>query len=220
MGAIHFSLHDQLLECLKRELPLDVFFETGTFRAGTTRGVAHRFEKVYTVELSPELHRAARDALNAYPNVTALEGSSPAVLRRYRHELADKSVLYWLDAHWCGTSTAGDLSECPLLEELDAIQALNQASVILVDDARLFLGPPPHPHKAEDWPTICQVTDKLRALSAQHDVWIINDVLIFAPVRVAPSIVAYGRNHGVDLHTLAQLAGQSMKGVGQPLRQA
>lgn len=211
MGAIHFSLHDKLLEYLKRNLPLSFFFETGTYQAVTTRAAAPHFEHVYTVEFSPELYASAQTAVNAFPNITALQGSSPDVLRQYRGELSDKSVLFWLDAHWCGATTAGKLAECPLLEELDAIGTLNNMSVILIDDARYFLGPPPHPHNAADWPTICQVTDKLRSLSSRHDIWIINDVLIFAPVHIASSIVAYGRDYGVDLSSLAQLAAQAIR---------
>lgn len=211
MGAIHFSLHDKLLECLKRNLPLSIFFETGTYQAVTTRIAAPHFEHVYTVEFSPELHASAQAAVNAFPNITALHGSSPDVLRQYRGELSDKSVLFWLDAHWCGSITAGKQAECPLLEELDAIGTLNHTSVILIDDARYFLGPPPHPHNAGDWPTIGQVIDKLRSLSTRHDVWIINDVLIFAPGDIAASIVAYGRDYGADLSVLAQLAARAIR---------
>src|SRR5262249_4016615 len=151
VGAIHFSLDPELINALRRSLSLATFVETGTFNGDTTASVAPLFARVFTVELSVELHRRARDRLAAYPNVRAIEGSSPAILRSLRTDLSASGVLYWLDAHWCGEATAGQSQECPLLSELEAIGTLNDDSVVLIDDARFFTAPAPAPHNPGEW---------------------------------------------------------------------
>jgi FkbM family methyltransferase len=206
LGALHFGLDPRLLEALRRQLPLRIFFETGTFQAGTTTAVAPLFDRIYTVELSPVLYDGAKQKLGRLKHVEVILGSSPDVLRARGPELSSSSVLYWLDAHWCGGPTSGTANECPLLDELAAIGTLNDSSVVLIDDARFFLGPPPAPHKAAHWPGVLEIEAALRRISSQHGLWIINDVIIYAPQRIADDVVAFGRAHGTDLAALARAA--------------
>ena len=206
MGALHFGLDPHLLEALRRQLPLRMFFETGTYEAGTTTAVAPHFDRVWTAELSPVLCDRARQKLAAFKHVEVIHGSSPEVLRTRAPALASSSVLYWLDAHWCGGLSGGTTNECPLLDELAAIATLNDSSVILIDDARYFIGPPPAPHKADHWPGLLQIETALRRVSNQHGLWVVNDVMIYAPNRIAEDVIAYGRAHGIDLLTLAVAA--------------
>lgn len=204
MGAIHFSVDIHLVAALRKSLPLSVFFETGTFHGDTACAAASLFEKVYTVELSAELFAQAAARLATYQNISALLGSSPSVIRKLRPDLANQSVLFWLDAHWCGAAhTGGKAYECPLLEELAAIGSLNDESVVLIDDARMFLTPPPLPHDSRSWPLLNEVAEALRRLSSRHKLWIINDVFIFAPQEAYDPVVDYGLSRGVDLHHLA-----------------
>ena len=83
---------------------------------------------------------------------------------------------------------------------------LNDSSVILIDDARYFIGPAPPPHKADHWPGLLQIETALRRISSQHGLWVINDVMIYAPNRIAEDVIAYGRAHGIDLLRLANAA--------------
>ena len=43
-------------------------------------------------------------------------------------------------------------------------------------------------------------------MSSQHELWVINDVMIYAPSRIAGDIIAYSRAHGTDLITLVHAA--------------
>ena len=139
-------------------------------------------------------------------NVEVIHGSSPAVLSSLSRELADTSVLYWLDAHWCGGPTGGQTYECPLIAEIAAIGSLNEQSVVLIDDARFFIAPPPAPHAVESWPMVADVVQALAGLSDKHRMWIINDVFVFAPASAEADVVAYGRTFGVDLDALQRTA--------------
>src|SRR5262249_13398615 len=152
------------IRSLKRVLPLTDFVETGTFQGSTTELVAPLFDRVRTIELSETLHARAATRLANLRNVECLQGDAPRVLREVVPAVSQSSVLYWLDAHWCGTETAGQSNECPLLSELEAIGSLNDQSVVLVDDARLFLAPPPAPHNPSHWPTLDVVVERLRRI--------------------------------------------------------
>ena len=211
MGALHFGLDPVLLEALRRHLPLKIFVETGTYQAETTAATAPLFDRVYTVELSPVLYEQATRKLAHLRHVEVIQGSSPEVLRARGPEFSLSSVLYWLDAHWCGGSTGGAANECPLLGELAAIGDLNDSSVVLIDDARYFLGPPPAPHNAAHWPGLFEVEGALRQISGRHKLWIVNDVIIYAPNRIANDVVAYGRAHGIDLAALVGAARNSVR---------
>ena len=181
MGAIHFSIDLELVQTLKQSLPVSTFVETGTFKGETTRSVVPFFDQIYTVELSPELMETTGAKLSEFDNVQMIHGSSPQVLSSLQSKLADKSVVYWLDAHWCGATTAGKDNECPLLHEINALGQLNDQSVVLIDDARLFLAPPPYPHNPSHWPSLSEVVTSLQSISAVHHLCIVNDVFIFAP---------------------------------------
>src|SRR6476660_2378331 len=126
MGAIHFSLDPELANLLRQKLQIRIFFETGTFEASTALSMAPLFERLYTVELSAKLYENAVKKLAHFPNVEVIRGNSPEVFR--------ERVLYWLDAHWCNITEAdGAIEECALLAELQAIERLNENSVVLID---------------------------------------------------------------------------------------
>jgi len=209
MGAIHFSLDANLVRALRARLPLESFVETGTFRGDTAHAMAPLFPSVHTIELADELYKRAVERLAPLQNVTVVHGSSPEALKGLSKTLRGKSILYWLDAHWCGGETSGAAYECPVLAEIAAIRSLNERSVVLIDDARFFIAPPPHPHAPESWPLIAEVIAALTALSDRHKAWIINDVIIFAPEACTPDIVSYGRTFGVDLQALKAAAARA-----------
>ena len=43
------------------------------------------------------------------------------------------------------------------MEELEIISTCKYKSIILIDDARLFYGPPLPPQKPEEWPSISEI---------------------------------------------------------------
>ena len=220
MGAIHFSLDPHLVQALKRSLPLATFVETGTFRGDTTAAMSPYFKKLYTAELAEELFNKAKLRFEKTSNVNVIHGSSPEILSSLSSELTDQSVLYWLDAHWCGGETDGRTYECPLIAEIAAIGSLNEQSVVLIDDARFFIAPPPAPHAVGSWPMVADVVHALTGLSDKHRVWIINDVFIFAPEFAAADVVTYGRTFGVDLDALNRAAGAARAQAANATREA
>jgi len=199
MGAVNFSLDIELVEHLKQVLPLSIFVETGTFEGETVNKVISLFEEVHTVELSEEYYLKSSKRFQEQNSVKVYYDSSELLLKKLCFLLRDKSVLYWLDAHWCiADSTAGYHSQCPLLQELDAIQVLNAQSVILIDDARLFLCPPPRPHEISQWPDFNAVVQKLFSLSSAHEIMVVNDVIIYYPASISSALKTYAHEKSID----------------------
>jgi glycosyltransferase involved in cell wall biosynthesis len=199
MGAVTFSLDVRLVECLKEALPFSIFVETGTFKGDTVASMTPLFDQLITVEISKPLWKKATVRFEGESKVKVHLGNSPEELSKIRLLLGDASTLFWLDAHWCvAENTVGDESQCPLLEEISAIDRLGDTSVVLIDDARLFLAPPPEPHDVTQWPSFAQIVTALRRLSDQHELMVINDVIAFYPKTVEDSINGYARKYGVD----------------------
>jgi hypothetical protein len=188
MGIHRMGPPADLICALQAQTGLQDFIETGTYRGDTAAWAAEHFARVTTIELSPEFHAAAVTRFQSQPKVRALQGYSAAVLREVVPALSGPA-LFWLDAHWSGLDTAGRDSECPLLEEIELINAADSAAphCILVDDARLFCAPPHRPHRAEQWPDLAATVNALRDGGRRY-VALWQDVFVAVP-EVARSFV-------------------------------
>lgn len=191
MESPRFGIPIELAEDLSRGLGLTAAIETGTWRGDSAAQMAGVFEQVWTVELSPELHGAAVERHRGQPDIRFLQGESSSVLAELLPTV-EGAALFWLDAHWGGSEGAGEQRQCPVLDEIAAIDSWRHAadSCILIDDARWFLGPPDPKLRREDWPTFLEVLDLLRA---HHDryVTILEDVVIAGPPACRQIIDAY-----------------------------
>jgi hypothetical protein len=210
MGAVTFSIDSALVEHLRDALPIEAFVESGTFEGETIQRVLPYFDEIHSIELSDSYFANAVDAFASDPAVHLHHGDSPAILSELRPILGNRSVLYWIDAHWCvAEKSAGSLSQCPLLAELDALGELNDESVVIIDDARLFVTVPPDPHETANWPRLGEVIQRLSSLGPRHQLMIVNDVFILFPEAALPAVSDYARIHGVDWlaerHRLARL---------------
>ena len=152
MGAIQFGVPRSLVVWLRDTAKIRTFVETGTNRAETAVWAAGVFDDVISVEAHEPLYRRAVELYGDRSNLRFLLGDS----RKHMTEVARLACLptmFWLDAHWCGEGTHGAAAECPILDEIIAINSGEgrhqgcPGHVILIDDARLFLQPPPAPHR-------------------------------------------------------------------------
>jgi FkbM family methyltransferase len=196
MGSVHFSVPEQLILFLKRKFDLEDFVETGTFQGTSAAWASRHFKRVFTIEANEPLWQAARTRHSQLANIQFILGNSPEQLTKLLPAL--RRPLFWLDAHWCGPHTAGESNECPLLAELAAVAAADiEPNVILIDDARYFLAPPPagHNHKWEQWPDLAAV---LSALGACENPYIVveDDVIAAVPRTARADLVDFLRPAG------------------------
>jgi len=180
MGLVTLGIPESIAAELSQLNGSTVFVETGTYRGETTRWAATQFETVHTIERSEQLYYEHSVALAAFPGVTAHLGDSRQILPAIVAQLGKRRATIWLDGHYSGGETAGADDECPLLDELKALGD-RWTDVLLIDDARLFLGAPPPPHQPAAWPTIAEIVRHLPVAGRHQFVQIIDDVIVIVP---------------------------------------
>jgi FkbM family methyltransferase len=177
----------QLMLVLKNEYNLPTFVETGTWKGDTSVWASQHFQKVFTVEFAKHIYESTSSIYSHVKNIEFLWGHTKEQLKLVVSQLKDPA-LFWLDAHWMGGGTAGENDECPLLEELEIINNAECEHFILIDDARLFLSPPPSPHRIEQWPSLHEIIATLSAKTSRYTV-IFEDAIVSVPKR-AQSVLA------------------------------
>jgi len=199
-------LPHQLARDLRDRLGLVRAIETGTYKGGSARILASIFPEVVTIELDPALHRRAVDGLAGIPAITAVQGSS----RDRLAPLVDpaRPTLYWLDGHWSGGATAGEDDECPVLDELRAVATGHPDDCILIDDARLFLEPPPPPHKPEQWPSLDEIEAAIRTARPDHHVAVLHDIVVAVPQRAEDLADGFGQEQPASSRLIGRIVAQ------------
>lgn len=188
MGAVTWGVPTPVVGLLQTAAGLRTCVETGTFRGDSTEVLARRFDRVISVEASATLAAAAERRLRRFPNVQVRHGDSRATLPSVVAELTEPA-LFWLDSHYCGPETHGASRQCPVLEEITAVVSATPAHVLLIDDARLFLEPPPRPLDARQWPAIDEIFRAIAAGKHPRYVAIHDDVILAVPEPMRPAVV-------------------------------
>ncbi len=177
MGIVKMGPPAEVLDKI-RQLGVKVFIETGTYKAQTSVWASKRFDIVYTVEASKKLYNEAVEQYGNIRNIKFMCGISKESLREIINEI-DTQAVFWLDAHWSGVETFGSDDRCPLLDELGLITKEDVKHYILIDDARLFMCPPPMPHNIDAWPDISQII--IHLTDTGYKIFIHEDVIIAVP---------------------------------------
>jgi hypothetical protein len=208
MGAVTFSLDPELLTVFASRVTFSTFVETGTFRGDSVAVVQGRVARIISIESDALLATEAMARFSSDPSVHIVHDSGAAAIRALSQSLADQDVLYWLDAHWCAMTEGPEPadSQCNLLDEIAAIGKISHRSVVLIDDARYLLSPPPSPHDPAQWPNLQAVLHALNLLSSTHEVAVVNDVIVYFPTSLAGLIREFATQHGVDWLAVAEKA--------------
>lgn len=164
-----------ILKIKEKSASMD-FVETGTFRGGTCFWAAKHFSNVYTIEINERISKETASRPDCPSNIQFLIGDSKNILPRITKKLNPNSI-FWLDGHYSGPGTGGEQEECPVMKELESITDCDNP-IIFIDDARCFLGPPPLPHKPEQWPTIDEIFKFFHQRFPNHYNTIHDDVII------------------------------------------
>jgi hypothetical protein len=164
------------------------FVETGTYLGDGTRFAAGIFPRVVTIEVKREYQQRAIANLQGFNNIEFLLGDSSSIMPGVVSSLQG-TTFFWLDGH-AGAGFFADEDNCPVLAELDAINTSPHPHVILIDDARAFLAPPPPPFKFECWPTIREVLDKACARFPYYCI-VLGDIIICVPEAMRMDLIRF-----------------------------
>jgi hypothetical protein len=151
-----------------RTFGLKTLVETGTYLGEMVAAQRRRFRRIFSIELSPELHRAAREQFAHARNVVLLEGDSGVLLASVVGAL-EGPALFWLDAHFSHGNTARGTVDTPVKRELEVILGSPFEHVILIDDARSF--------GSGDYPSLEEVRALVAAMRPDWTTSVATDVI-------------------------------------------
>lgn len=180
MGIIRMGAPRALITKLRDLFGVKLFVEAGTYNGETARWAATEFEQVVTIENSQILYDQTSFKYNHLKNVQFIAGDTRKCLEEIVPSL-EEITIFWLDSHWCGGDSYGESDQCPLLEELEILNESSLNHIVLIDDARLFLAPPPLPNNLKYWPGIDQVIVALKSNFTDRYIVIQEDVIIAVP---------------------------------------
>lgn len=129
----------------------DVLLETGTFMGEMVNAMKNKFSQIHSIELNPQFAANARARFKKYSHIKIWEGDSAERIQDVLQELRGNTI-FWLDGHCCihdGQNTSRGEEDSPIMSEMNYIvqhmKKYNLKHVILIDDARLFVGTDGYP---------------------------------------------------------------------------
>lgn len=168
----HLIKQKMIRDALRQYQPR-IMVETGTLLGDMVEAMKHRFERIYSIEISPELARRAQQRFANDRHVTIIENDSAIALRDLVHKL-EEPALFWLDGHYSGGDTGKGAKETPIMEELEAIFSSPLPHVVLVDDARCF-------GSEKDYPTLAELETYVRGRRPDAHMFIKHDCIHILP---------------------------------------
>jgi hypothetical protein len=150
-----------------------IMVETGTLLGDMIEAMKHRFTRLYSIEISPELARKAQQRFAGDSHIQIIENDSAIALKELVPKL-EEPALFWLDGHYSGGNTGKGIKETPIMEELDTILASDLPHVILVDDARCF-------GTEKDYPSLSELESFVRARRSGAHIFTRHDCIHILP---------------------------------------
>lgn len=134
----------------------DLWVETGTYEAQTTRFLADNCRQVISIEPSDFYYEKALQKCKKKKNIKLIHGTSQSKLEEIlATDISEfKTLSFWLDGHFCGGQTHFSGVRSPIVDELRIIQKFlgyECKITILIDDVRDFSRPGFH---GEGYPTL------------------------------------------------------------------
>ncbi len=115
------------------------FIETGTFLGDMLEAVQNNFDTLYSIEIVDFIHELAKNRFKKNTKIKLLLGDSSVKLPELVQQLK-APALFWLDGHFSGGDTGFGDTGCPIYAEIDTIFASPHKHILLIDDARCFIG--------------------------------------------------------------------------------
>jgi len=174
----HYYKKRLVLEYAKR-YRLSTLVETGTYMGDMVEACRRRFNAVFSIEIDTTLYQQAKERFRSHAHVTIVQGDSAEVLPGILEKVKEP-CLFWLDGHYSGGVTGKGERETPIDSELRHIRRHGRRDVILIDDARCFIG-------ANDYPTIEELRTRVEELWPGHRFEIADDIIRIVPGAESPA---------------------------------
>lgn len=155
---------------------LDTLIETGTYLGTTVWSVRNHFRRIISIELGQALYERAKKLFESLEHVSIIKGDSGKVLPIIL-DFINKPCLFWLDGHYSeGITACGDI-QTPIIQEIEAVFAHPvEQHVILIDDARLFVG-------MDDYPKLDEFILHVKRINNNVNVEVVDDIIRITPMN-------------------------------------
>jgi hypothetical protein len=138
-GAPH-RIKVRALKTYAQRYGISTLIETGTLYGDTIWRVRDDFKRIVSIEIDPTLSANARRRFKEDKHIEFVVGDSGVMLQKVL-ESTSQRCLFWLDGHYSGENTGRGELDSPIVNEVKHIWAHSIPDhVILVDDAREFVG--------------------------------------------------------------------------------
>ncbi|URM31143.1 hypothetical protein LLY41_11905 [Cytobacillus firmus] len=154
----------------------NILVETGTFHGDMIVAVENCFDKIISIELDLKLYEEAKQKFFHEPNVEILHGDSGKILTDVLNDIHEP-CLFWLDGHYIPNTnyTARGELDTPIMQELEQIfNHYCKEHVILIDDARCFIGPNP---VLNGYPTIKELKEFVYKKNPELTFEVLDDII-------------------------------------------
>lgn len=169
-----------ILKSAAAEFGARMLVETGTLRGDTVWYFRDQFDRIFSIEVQPQLAALAAERFASHPHISIVEGDSAVKLADVVPQLT-APALFWLDGHYSAGTTGRGANDCPIWHELDIIVGnMTQPFLILMDDARYF-------GVEAGYPTIQQLREFTEAKLPAYEVFVENDIIWIRPKVSNPS---------------------------------
>ena len=157
----------------QKKYSIPTLIETGTYFGDMVEAQKNRFSKIVTIELSEKLFDDAKKRFSKDKNITVVQGDSGKILYEVLNDIKAPAI-FWLDGHFSGGITAKGDKDCPIFEEINAIfTTSNYTHILLIDDARLFVG-------KGGYPTIEELTEYIKTKNVKYKEEVKNDIIRYS----------------------------------------
>ncbi len=150
--------------------------ETGTYLGAMITAQKDNFAKIISIEVDKKLFERAKKRFRKNKKVELCNGDSGIVLNSLMKNVQEP-VIFWLDGHYsAGITSQGD-KQCPIMEEISAIFTnSNFEHVLLIDDARAFIG-------KDDYPTLEALAEHIKSYDSRYQISVESDVICVEKVK-------------------------------------
>lgn len=159
-----------LIKTLSQKYPVKNIIETGTYMGDMLDELKRLDLDLYSIELDTYYYSRAKNIFRLYSNIHLIQGDSGQQLSKLLKNI-NAQTLFWLDAHFSGGKTARAALDTPIIQELQSIASHHiKNHIILIDDARLFVGD-------HDYPTLKEMKEFCAKFFPKHSFQVIDDMI-------------------------------------------
>lgn len=147
----------------------EILVETGTYKGDMVYTQMNHFREIYSIELADYYYTRAVKRFKKYSQIHLFHGDSAKKLNTVLKDIKEP-VIFWLDGHYSGGMTAKGEEECPIWGELNAIFPTSYPHVLLIDDARCFVG-------EDGYPTLDELKSYLDKQGVRYTLDVKHDII-------------------------------------------